>query len=176
MKALKPLYAFLFLFIVVTAFMACNDTDDGKFVKPITLYEKVNGDWLLTNLSLIDETANALGISPKEISLFDQFDFVTFGLALNVDDDDQPTTYQVTGTAPELFPASGYWALNSPFPTTTGTFPLVNLYSDAAKTVLTGQLSITTTPGSVAEMDLKMTRFTGGVAYASYQYKLIKNQ
>ena len=176
MKALKPLYAFLFLFSVVTAFTACNDTDDGKYVEPITLYEKVNGDWLLTNLSLIDETANALGISPKEINLFDQFGFATFGLALNVDEKNQPTTYQVSGTTPELFPTSGYWALNSPFPTTTGALPTINLYSDAAKTALTGKLTLVTTPGSVTEMDLKMTRYTGGVAYASYQYKLIKNQ
>lgn len=174
MRRTAKLFAFLLL-IGILPWAGCTNTEDGKYVEPITLYEKIKGEWILTNLSLVDETANALGISPKEITLSDQFSFETFAMALNVDENNQPTTYQVSGTAPKLFPTDGYWNLNSPFPTTTGTSPVINLYADATKTTLTGQLSVITTPGSTAEMNLKLTRFTSGVAYVSYQYKLIKN-
>lgn len=175
MKKTAKLFASLLL-IGLLPWMGCTNTEDGKYVEPITLYEKIKGEWVLTNLSYVDETANALGISPKEITLSDQFGFETFALELNVDDNNRPTTYQVSGTAPRLFPADGYWDLNSPFPTTTGASPVINLYADATKTTLTGRLSVVTTPGSSAEMNLKLTRYTGKVAYVSYQYKLIKNQ
>ena len=38
MKALKPLYALLLLSLMAGAlFTACNDTEDGSYVEPITL-------------------------------------------------------------------------------------------------------------------------------------------
>jgi hypothetical protein len=162
----------LVLLVCSISFISCEDTDDGKFVEPITLYEKINGNWTLTNISQIDETANSLGISPKEIGLFSLFGFETFSINLNVDEKNQPTSYQVNGTAPELFPNNGYWDLKSPFQVTTGVLPTINLYSDAAKTTLTAQLSVTVLPNTSPDMELKLTRSADGIPFVSYVYKL----
>jgi len=175
MKKTTKFATFLLLTCVIS-FLGCNDTDDGSFVEPITLYEKIHGDWTLTNVLQIDETANSMGISPKEISLFSQLGFESFGITLNVDENNQPTSYQVRGTAPELFLNSGYWELAYPFQVTTGVPPTINLYSDAAKTNLVGQLSVVTMPGTVSDMDLKLTRVSDGVPFVSYLYKLTSNQ
>jgi hypothetical protein len=114
MKKTTKFATFLLLTCVIS-FLGCNDTDDGNFVEPITLYEKIHGDWTLTNILQIDETANSMGISPKEISLFSQLGFESFGITLNVDEKNQPASYLVSGTVPELFPNSGYWELAYPF-------------------------------------------------------------
>lgn len=174
MKKTSKLILF-FLLGCVFPFIACTETDDGKYVDPITLYEKVSENWSLTELLQIDETAKSSGIKPDEVSLIDQFEFATFSLQLNVDDDNQPTSYQVTGTAPELFPASGYWELNSPFPSASGEPPVLNLYSDSGKASLIGRLSLIAVPGVEKTMEMKLTRVTSGVAFVSYQYKLTKN-
>lgn len=172
MKVLLKHLAVLLLLTVMFSFAACNDTDDGHFVEPVTLYEKVKGNWVLTEITEIDETAKVSGIKPDEINLFEQFDFNSFRISFDVDANNQPTSYKVSGNAPELFPNNGYWDMSSPFPYTNGSAPVINLYSDASKTTLTGQLSIVSVPGSKAEMDLKLTRSSAGVSFVSYQYKL----
>jgi len=170
---LKHFMAFIFLSVIVS-FTACNDTDDGHHVDPITLYEKVQGSWNLTDILQIDETAITSGISPTEISLFDQLNFQSFNITLNVDGSNTPTSYAVSGTAPELFTKNGFWDMSSSFQMADGTIPVIYLYSDAAKTSLAGKLSIVSMPGAKSEMDLKLTRNTSGTAYVSYQYKLTK--
>lgn len=138
----------------------------------ITLYEKVKGSWQLTDLVQVDETAIIAGIKPDEISLFGQFDVASFQITLDIDANNQPTAYQVTGSAPELFPNDGFWNLDTPFPNADGSSPVIQLYSDMAKTELIGQLTIVSIPGSTAEMELKLTRSTAGTPFVSYQYKL----
>lgn len=171
MKKQTKLMAFLCL-ICMFAVLSCEEIDDGEYVAPITLYEKVNGNWALTDIVQIDETAKIAAIKPDEMSIYGQFGFNDFNIALNVDDRKQPTTYQVSGTAPELFPKEGFWDLGTAYPSADGSAPVINLYSDAAKNTLAGQLSIVSIPGASAEMELKLTRSSAGVPFVSYQYKL----
>jgi hypothetical protein len=174
MKKNKYLFGCLLLFFMVLSLVGCEPvTDDGSYVDPITLYEKIGGNWKLSDVKQIDETAKAMGISPDEMNLTEQFNFQSFVIALNVSEDKNPTSYQVSGLAPELFPNSGFWDLDSHFPYADGTAPTVNLYSDEAKTKLTGQLSIVSLPGAKQEMELKLTRTSEGVPFVSYQYKLV---
>lgn len=155
-------------------FYGCTDTDDGKYTAPITLYEKVNGNWSLTSITQIDETAKVTNVKPDEVNLTKQLGFATFGLTLTVDDNHRPTSYQVTGSAPQLFAGSGYWDLDVEFQPTDGTAPVINLYSDAGKATLVGQLQITGMPGTAPSMELKLTRKSGGAAFVSYNYQLTK--
>ncbi len=171
MKRTTELIALLLL-ICTFSFVSCNDTDDGKYVAPITLYEKVKGTWRLTDVIQIDETAKTAGITPDEISLFGQFNFDNFNIVLEVDENNQPVSYQVNGSAPELIPASGYWDLDTAFPNANGTAPVINLYSDAGKTSMTGRLGVVSVPGATPTMELKLTRSSAGVPFVSYQYKL----
>ncbi|RQP07828.1 MAG: DUF5004 domain-containing protein [Parapedobacter sp.] len=164
----------LLCFIGTLSFMSCHKIDDGSFVEPITLYEKVKGSWTLSDVLQIDETAKTAGIQPDQISLYDQFDFSTFEITLDVDADNRPTAYRVDGNAPELFPSSGFWDLDTDFPRAAGPAPVINLYSDAGKTSLIGQLNISAMPGANPVMDLTLTRKTAGVSFVSYQYKLSK--
>lgn len=153
-------------------YSGCKKPDDGVYVDPITLYEKVKGTWKLNEILQIDETAKIAGIAPDEISLFSQFDFKNFSIALNVDAGNQPTSYLVSGNVPELFPKEGFWDLNSPFPAANGSGPTINLYSNSGKTTLIGQLYIVSMPGAQPEMEFKLTRKAAGVPFVSYQYKL----
>lgn len=164
------------LFLISALFVSCEKMDDGSYSAPITLYEKVKGSWTLNEIIQIDETAKGTGITPDEISLFNQFGFNDFIVALNVDDNDLSTTYKVSGNAPELFLKEGYWELDPQFPAAAGNAPVINLYSDVAKQILVGQLSIVSMPGAKAEMELKLTRKTAGVPFVSYHYKLSNNK
>jgi hypothetical protein len=159
---------------VLPLFSGCNpSTDDGSYVAPITLYEKVGGVWNLSDIRQTDETAKTAGLSVTEQSLYAQFEFGTFSIDLKTSEN-QPTSYQVSGNAPELFPNSGYWQLDTEFPYADGTAPKILLYSDAAKTAKVGELAITSAPGAKAEMELKLTRTSGGVPFVSYLFYLKK--
>lgn len=172
MKVFKSLCAFLSFLVIVTCFPACNDTDDGSYVAPITTYEKIKGSWKLTSLKQVDEIAAANAQKPSEMYLTEQFGFSTFTITLNVDNENQPTTYSVGGSAPAIFPKDGYWKLEHPFPNTDATAGLIHLYSDEAKSQRTGGLNLTATPGATQVMELKFTRQTKGVAFVSYVYQL----
>lgn len=162
----------LLLLIGTLSVMSCEEIDDGAYVAPVTLYEKVAGNWVLNDVIQIDETAKIAGIAPDELSLYNQFGFADFNILFATDDNNQPTSYEVSGSAPELFPNAGYWELNTAFPAANGTAPVINLYSDAGKSVLTGRLSIVSVPGAKAEMELRLTRSAEGVPFVSYHYKL----
>jgi hypothetical protein len=170
----KYLPGYLLLLFMILPFSGCDPvTDDGSYVDPITLYEKVGGSWKLADIRQVDETAKAAGISPSEIGLYAQFQFGSLAIELKTENN-QPVLYQVTGGAPELFPNTGYWQLDTEFPYANGTAPKILLYSDAAKTVKTGELSITSMPGAKQEMELKLTRTSKGVPFVSYLYSLKK--
>ena len=173
MKKSKYFIGCLFLFLSALPFTGCQpNTDDGAYTDPITLYEKIGGKWILSGITQVDETAKAMNISPSEMNLTDQFSFTTFAIDLTVDAVNQPTSYQVSGAAPELFPNQGWWDLDTSFPYANGSAPKINLYSDVGKADLIGQLSITSMPGAKKEMELKLTRSGDGVPFVSYIYRL----
>src|SRR5690606_36723271 len=91
------------------AVVSCKKMENGSFVEPITLYEKVKGSWQLTDLVQVDETAKIAGIKPAEISLYGQFDVACLQLTLDVVANYLPTAHQVTRSAPELSPNGGFW-------------------------------------------------------------------
>lgn len=152
--------------------ISCDNTEDGSYVDPITLYEKVNGNWALTNLKMVDEVAKANKIEPNEENLSTYFNYEDFKIKFNVDEKNKPTSYEVTGNVPPLFAAKGYWALSSDFqPTNTGANKIY-LYSDAQKTQKTDELRLISVPGKNGEMQIQLTRSSGGVDFVSYIFKL----
>ncbi|KAA6343700.1 hypothetical protein EZS27_008644 [termite gut metagenome] len=172
MKALRSLCAFLPLLVFFVSLVACNDTDDGSYVAPITTYEKIKGSWALKSLKQVDEIAKANLQSPSEMTLTDLFGFSTFTITLNVDAGNLPTTYAVDGSAPALFASNGYWELDFPYPNTNATPALIHLYADAAKTQRTGDLHVTAVPSATQTLELRLTRSTKGVPFVSYVYSL----
>jgi len=165
--------AVLLLLGVVSTLGGCTaPTDDGTHTDPVTLYEKIGGGWKLTNITQVDETARAASMQPQEMSLFSQFEFATFAISFDLDAALEPTTYKVTGSAPDMFPASGYWDLDTPFAWTNSAAPVVRLYSDAGRSTRTGELAVVSTPGAVPEMSLRLVRSERGVPFVSYVYKL----
>lgn len=153
----------------------CNDIDDGSHTDPITIYEKMNGQWNLMNLKMVDEVAKANAIEPNEQNLSTLFNFENFKIKFNVDAANQPTTYEVSGNVPPLFALNGYWQLSSPFQQTDAKAVKILLYKDAQKTQLTDELRLTSVPGSTPEMEIQLVRTTNGTPFISYIFKLGQN-
>jgi hypothetical protein len=170
----KTNFYLLFLLLFIAFIQGCEQTDDGTFIEPITLYEKIGGNWVLTGFTQIDEIAKSTLMKPDMINLITRFNFRTFAIALNVDSSSQlqPTTYEVTGSVPELFAASGYWELDEPFVHADGTATTILLYADAARTQLTDKLTVLTIPGKTKTLVFKLTRSDNGTPYVSYEYSL----
>jgi hypothetical protein len=153
--------------------IGCDNTDDGSYVDPITLYEKVNGNWGLTNLKMVDDFAKANKIEPNEQNLSTFFNYEDFKIRFNVDEKMNPTSYEVQGEVPPLFASNGYWELSSDFQQTNASSPVrIYLYSDAQKTQKTDELRLTSVPGNNEEMELQLVRSSGGSAFVSYVFKL----
>lgn len=169
----KRWLSFTVLLFLSTIWFSCNKTEDGSYVEPITVSEKINGQWQILSLTMIDEAAKSAGIKPDEVPLTDQFSFNTFGITLNVDSENNATDYSISGNAPGLIAPAGYWALDSNFPRANGTPIVINLYTDAAKTQLANQISIASMPGGSEQMDIKLIHTSNGVAYVSYLYSLV---
>jgi len=167
-----------FLLFVLLAFLLveCQKIDDGSYAAPLTIYEKLAGTWKLTGLKLTDEIAKANSITPFEADIRSKFNFASFTITFHVDADSMPTTFEVGGNAPAMFLTSGYWELDSPFTHTDGSPSEILLYSDEARTAIIDKLFITSIPGSKAEMEYKLIRMDGDLAYASYTYKLKLDQ
>jgi len=165
---IKPLWFAILGFLV----LSCNEEDDGEHVDPITLYEKIDGNWALMSLKMTDEVAKANGVSSFDQNLGNQFNYEDFTIRFNVDDKMRPTTYEVGGDVPPLFPATGFYELSSDFPQTGGNAVRIYLFSDADHTEKTDELRITSVPGSNQEMELQLVRVSGGVPFASYTFKL----
>ena len=163
-----------FFWLVVISFLAisCNEFDDGSYVAPITIYEKVNGEWSLMNLKMVDQYAKLNAIEPSEQNLSAMFNYEDFKLKLNVDENMNPTSYEVIGNVPPLFPPNGFWELSSPYQQTDASASKIYLYSDAQKTTMTDELRLTSVPGSNEEMEIQLIRVSGGAAFVSYIFKL----
>lgn len=169
---MKKSSVYLLLLIISFHLGGCYKVEDGGYVEPITIYEKINGVWNLSSLKYIDEFAKSNNIEPNEENLTNWFNYKDFQLTLNVDENNQPNDYSVSGDVPELFPSVGYWELSSAFPTTNMQPVLINLYSDASKTELSGQLQLTSIPGVNTNMEIQLVRASNEVAFASYVFKL----
>lgn len=139
------------------AFTSCEDTEDGSYVPPITLGEKIAGQWQLSSITQIDET------NAKTMDLTGQFDFATLGLDLKEDG-----TYAVSGSAPAFIPTLGTWKMANDF---------VNSDGSPAQIILNDNmvLTITAVPtGGTSHLKFKLTRKTKGIAFVSYEYDLMK--
>lgn len=174
MKKTKVFLLFLVL-ACFASFYGCNKTDNGSYVAPITISEKMAGTWALSSTKGLlqdDEIAKANSESNVEMDLTGQFTFSSFTITFNVDAKNKPTSYTVGGTSPALFPQNGYWDLDNLFPSSEGNSSKIYMYSDAAKTTRTATLEIMNIPGADPTLQFKMTRRVNGVAFVSYTYKL----
>lgn len=149
----------LLLAMMVTGlcFTACDDTDDGSYVPPITLGEKIAGEWQLSTITQIDES------DAKTMDLTGQFDFATLGLSLNEDG-----TFAVSGSAPAFIPQSGTWRMANDFVSSDGT---------AAQIIMNDNVFLTVTAvptGGTSHLKFKLTRKAKGIAFVSYEYDLVK--
>jgi len=156
-KTAKVLMLLLAMTVTGLCFTACDDIEDGSYVPPITLGEKIAGEWQLSAITQIDET------NAKTMDLTGQFDFATFGLSLNGDG-----TFTVSGHAPAFIPESGTWRMANDFVSTDGT---------AAQIILNDNVFLTVTgvpTGGTSHLKFKLTRKAKGVAFVSYEYDLIK--
>ncbi len=168
MKALKSSCALLLLsLIILTGFTACNDTDDGSYVPPITLGEKIQGKWVLKSLKQVDEIAG------QALDLTGQFEFTSFTIDLKADAANNPTTFSVEGNAPAILPASGSWGMGYPYTNADGTASKIILYSDAAQSKKVAELTVTALPGASKVLEFKLTRKVKGQAFVSYVYNLV---
>ena len=80
MKLTKShLTSLLLALTVITGVGACSTIDDGSYVEPIRLYEKIEGKWVLNSLIQTDET------NAKNMTLTNELNFDTFVLSLNRD-------------------------------------------------------------------------------------------
>ena len=172
---MKRTSVLLLLLVCLASFFGCKKTDDGSYVAPISIYEKMTGTWTLSatkGLLQHDEIAMANSESFTEMDLTGQFTFSSFTITFNVDADKNPTNYAVGGTTPAFFPVAGYWDLDYPYPSSTGSASKIYLFSDAAKTAKVATLELLNIPGADPTLQFKLTRKVKGVPYVSYIYKL----
>lgn len=163
------------LFASTLIFVGCEKTEDGTYVAPITLYEKVSGSWRLSRLIMSDEDAKRNNIRPNEEVITNVLGFSTFTIELNVDQNNRPTTYKVGGNAPNLFAPEGYWDLSSDFPRSDLTPVIIRLYSDAERTNLIDQLSIAQIPSQTLPFEFRLTRSVNQIPFLTYLYRLNRN-
>lgn len=163
----------IFLLTIMTLLaIGCNDFNDGNYVEPIMLYEKVNGDWSLSNLKMVDEFAKVNKIKPDEQDLTALFNYKDFKINFSVDEKNNPSSYEVTGNVPPLFPLKGFWKLSSAFQPTDSNPLQIYLYGDETKTQMTGELKVSSAPNSNGEMEIQLVRKSGGAAFVTYVFKL----
>ena len=165
---------FLLFTVVLLALIACTDTNDGTFVAPISVSEKIHGTWAAISIKQTDEIAKTAGQTPTDLGLSRQFNFTSFHILFNTDDKNNPTSYTISGDAPALLPISGYWSMPNLFINTDATPNEIYLYANESKTVKTATLTLGSVPGLLDVFEFKLTRRTNGVAFVSYTYRLCK--
>lgn len=159
-------------------YYGCKKTDDGSYVAPITISEKIVGTWALVSVMQVDEIAKANNETTTKMELSSQFTFSSLNITFLVDANNKPSSYSIAGTAPALLAPAGFWDLDLDYPHADGGTPSkINLYSDAAKTTKTATLDILALPGSLPNLQFTFTRKVNGVPFVSYNYKFsILNQ
>ncbi len=159
-KTINLLVLLCFFAVSTMTFTSCAETEDGSFVNPITLNEKITGQWVLNSITQVDETNN------KTMPLTGLFNFDSFAIHLNVDGDNNPTTFTVDGTAPALLPTTGNWKLDYPFVKSDGGATGILLNNNV-------KLTVTAVPGSQQTLAFKLTRNQAGKPFVSYVYNLV---
>lgn len=152
---------FLMMLLVMGSFLltSCDNTDDGSYVAPVTLYEKIGGKWILNTVTQTDESTS------KTMDLTSLFDFNSLVINLNTDAKGEPTTFTVDGTAPAILPVSGTWKMENAFVNSDGSSATI-LLNDQVR------LTVTSLPGSKQVLEFKFTRKFNGKAFVSYTYNL----
>lgn len=145
------------------ALTGCSDTEDGKYVAPITLSEKINGEWFLNSMTQVDE------VSQTSKDLTAQFSFSSFTISLDVDAEGMPAGFVIGGEAPALLPASGTWEMENNFYNSDGSSARIFLNSNGGRVAA---LTVTGVPGATRTLELKLTRRQNGQAFVSYVYNL----
>ena len=166
--------SFLILLVILTTFFACTDTNDGTYVAPISVAEKIHGTWAAISVKQTDEIAKTAGQTPTDLGLSRQFNFTSFNVLFNADENNNPTSYSITGDAPALIATNGYWSMPNLFLNTDATPNEIYLYADQAKTQKIATLTLGSVPGLLDVFEFKLTRRTNGVAFVSYTYRLCK--
>lgn len=161
------------LLIILLILSGCYKTEDGMYVEPITIYEKIDGAWSLSSLKYVDGFAKSNNIEPTEENITNWFNYKDFQLILNVDENFKPNDYSVLGDVPELFPSNGYWQLSSAFQTTNSQPIFINLYSDLEKTKQIGTLRLVSIPGANNTLEIALERKSNDVPLTSYVFKLV---
>ncbi|MGI6242667.1 MAG: DUF5004 domain-containing protein [Prevotella sp.] len=166
MSKFKPIMKTSVLFcFMVTALLAtsCSTVDDGDYVRPITLNEKIGGKWVLNSIVQTDES------NAQTMPLTNLLDFDTFVINLDTDENDAPTTFSVEGNAPVLLPLKGTWTMDYDYTKSDATASQILLKSDAGVT----RLTVTGVPGSDGILEYKFTRTVNGQPFVSYTYNLM---
>ena len=160
MSTKKAIKAFMLLLALApTALLtSCATTEDGDYVAPIQLTEKIGGSWVLNSIVQTDET------TATDMTLTTLLGFDTF--SLNLSDGGQ---FTVSGNAPRLLPTSGTWELDNNFVKSTGEATQLLLKGSEGTTKLT----VTATPGANIELGFQLTRKQNGQAFVSYKYNLV---
>lgn len=172
MKTIK--FPIALLMCLALQISACTDTNDGSYVAPISISEKIHGSWAAISVKQTDEIAKAAGQTPTDMGLTRQFNFTSFNVVFNTDDKNIPTSYAITGDAPALIPTSGYWSMPNLYINTDATLNEIYLFADQAKTQKTATLTLGSVPGLLDVFEFKLTRRSNGVAFVSYTYRLCK--
>ena len=171
MSNLKNRIIYFFLLMIPLLFSKCQETVEGDFVAPITTYEKIVGTWNLSSLILKDDYANSLDLESTEENLTNWFNYNDFQLTLNVDENNQPVDYLVTGNTPKLLPTEGFWELSSSFPTTNSDQTLIYLYSDRLKSEKIGELNLTGIPSGNSNLEIRLVRSSNQTPFLTYIFK-----
>ena len=122
---------------------SCNVTEDGSYVAPISINEKIHGKWSLQSLDQTDE------ITMKKMSLTDALQFKTFAITLNATAEGTPSTFTIEGEAPLLLPTL--------------------LLNDGQKN---HEVIVTAIPGNEKTLAFKLVRKLAGKPFVSYTYNL----
>lgn len=160
MRTKKTMKAFLLLLALAPTVLcsSCATTEDGDYVAPVGLTEKIGGNWVLNSIVQTDEA------TATDLALTTLLDFDTFGI--NLTDGGQ---FTVSGNAPKLLPTNGTWELDNNFVKSTGEATQIILKGSEGAATLT----VTATPGAKPELGFQLTRRAGGQAFVSYKYSLV---
>ncbi len=163
---------YLFLLAFILLFGSCEEADEGPFVEPITVYEKIKGSWVMESITMEDRYAIATNLATEDQNVTAYFGFESYSIQFNVDANDNPTTFETGGNAPELFLQQGYWDLNSAFPFTGSSSVIIQLFSDADKSNKVDELVISNIPGASPLLQYRLNRSYNDAVYLSYFYVL----
>lgn len=159
------------MIVLSFSFQSCQKIDDGEFVEPITIFEKIKGDWTLSSLTYVDDYAKSINLEPYEYNLSGWFNFDNLSISLSVDDNNKPTSFLINGSVPEIIPLNGFWNLSSPYPSTNLEPLLINLYDDAQNNNLIGTLNLTSIPGANNFMEIRLIHSSSQLPFSTYVFK-----